>query len=1071
MTIGKIYRVSGPLVVAEHMKGSMMYEVVEVGHERLIGEIIGIHGDKAFIQVYEDTTGLTIGEPVRSTGHLLSAELGPGLITNIFDGIQRPLPSIEVLIGPFIKRGVKKPALPRDKKWVFTPRKELKVNEKISSGTIIGYVRETPLVIHKIMIPPNISGKLTWLAPEGNYKVDDVVATVESNGNKIDIRLYQEWPVRKPRPIRKKISPEEPLITGIKIIDFLFPLAKGGKAAIPGGFGTGKCVLPGTPVLLADGTLKTIDEIFKEAKGKDPDLSLDEEYYELKRPLPIYGFNGYELKITYATHVYRGKTKKIIKIITSSGRIIEVTPLHKLLTLNRNGYIEEKEAYKITPDTHIIIPKELHIEVEPPEIPINKLNDHGDIVSRDEEVNKEVLLILRNIINEPELIRKLSKASGLKESTIKSLVHRNSKSLPLKLLTAINKVYGRKLIDNPKFLGLRRGRYVLKIPYHVNEDFAEFLGLLISNGMLSKKCLKFFSDDSLLRERFSELLLKVFGVKGRVKERGSNTCVEVCSSLLIKVLNAIGIPSGKDLKNTNIPTIIMKSPNEIIAAFLKGLYLGFKPFNRNNIIMFSLPSRRLLSELSYILTRLGIGFSVKLTNVENNLYITKPCEIRKFHQLILNGTTKLRKIRNLEVQSAGNCNLKEAKTLSNHYMLISQVINNSAKLLMHVTLDRVVNVEVLNKETIVYDLTVPETHNFVGGLIPVIFHNTVTLQELTKWSYANITIYVGCGERGNEMADALHSFLKLKDPRSGRPLIERSVFIANTSNMPVAAREASIYMGITIAEYFRDMGYDVLLVADSTSRWAEAMREISGRLEEMPGEEGFPAYLGSRIAEFYERAGRVITLGEPERTGSVTVVGAVSPPGADFSEPVTQNTLRYVRTLFALDVNLANRRHFPAINWLISYSLYVDEVSKWWSKVHPKWVELRMKTMEILQREAELSEIVRLVGPDALPEPDKLILEIAKMIREDFLFQSAYHPIDKHSPPERTVAMIETILMFYEYAKKAVEYGVPVSELRSLPVRYKIARMRDIPYEEFPEKIKKLKKEIEETFGKILRGS
>lgn len=557
MLIGRIHRVSGPVIIAENMHGVSVYEVVEVGEERLIGEVIGVEGDKAIVQVYEDTTGLKIGEPVYSTGAPLSAELGPGLIGSIFDGIQRPLKKLEELTGFMIKRGVKQPPLSRDRKWHFVPL--VKSGEKVSTGDIIGYVQETDVLKHYIMAPVGVQGELKWVAPEGDYTIEDAIAKVEDT----DITMLQKWPVRKPRPFVEKYDSDIPLITGTRVIDFLFSLGLGGKAAIPGGFGTGK---------------------------------------------------------------------------------------------------------------------------------------------------------------------------------------------------------------------------------------------------------------------------------------------------------------------------------------------------------------------------------------------------------------------------------------------------------------------------------------------------TVLLHSLTKWSHAEVTIYIGCGERGNEMADALHSFRRLIDPKTGKPMMERSVFIANTSNMPVAAREASVFLGVTIGEYFRDMGYNVLVVADSTSRWAEAMREISGRLEELPGEEGFPAYLGSRLASFYERSGFVRVYGKPERKGSLTIVGAVSPPGADFSEPVTQATLRIVRALYALDVALAYRRHYPAINWLLSYSLYVDRVNKWWSTVDPEYYSLRELFLKILQREAELEELVRLVGADALPVEDRLVLEVARMIREDFLQQDALGMEDSYSPPIKNIMMARAIKMFYELAKEAIENGVPFEKIRELPVREKIARMKLIPY-------------------------
>ncbi len=326
---------------------------------------------------------------------------------------------------------------------------------------------------------------------------------------------------------------------------------------------------------------------------------------------------------------------------------------------------------------------------------------------------------------------------------------------------------------------------------------------------------------------------------------------------------------------------------------------------------------------------------------------------------------------------------------------------------------------------------------------------TVCQQQLAKWSDADVVVYVGCGERGNEMTEVLATFPNLQDPKSGRPLMERTILIANTSNMPVAAREASVYTGITIAEYYRDMGYDVALMADSTSRWAEAMREISGRLEEMPGEEGYPAYLGRRVAEFYERAGRVVTLSPEGRPGSVSVVGAVSPPGGDFSEPVSQNTLRVARVFWALDASLASRRHFPSINWLQSYSLYVGDLEPWYrSSIAKDWVALRQKALEVLQKESELQEIVQLVGVDALPEREKAILDVARMLREDYLQQSAYDDVDTYTSIAKQYRMLKAILNFGDREQEAIGRGNRVADLQKLPVRTKLSRMKWIPEKE-----------------------
>ena len=558
MSIGKIKKVAGPLVIAEGMRDANMFDVVRVSEQRLIGEIIEIHGDQASVQVYEETSGLGPGEPVESTGVPMSVELGPGLISNIYDGIQRPLEEIRAKIGNSLARGVEVPSLDRDKKWTFTPT--AKVGDEVSAGDVLGTVQETQVVLHKIMVPNGIIGTVKSISA-GDFTVTDTVAVIETaNGAEQKISLMQRWPVRVGRPYQRKLSPDMPLVTGQRVVDTLFPIAKGGVAAVPGPFGSGK---------------------------------------------------------------------------------------------------------------------------------------------------------------------------------------------------------------------------------------------------------------------------------------------------------------------------------------------------------------------------------------------------------------------------------------------------------------------------------------------------TVIQHQLAKWAEADIVVYIGCGERGNEMTDVLNEFPELKDPKTGRSLMERTVLIANTSDMPVAAREASIYTGITIAEYFRDMGYSVALMADSTSRWAEALREMSGRLEEMPGEEGYPAYLGSRLAQFYERAGRVITLGKEGREGSLSAIGAVSPPGGDISEPVSQATLRIVKVFWSLDSQLAYQRHFPAINWLTSYSLYIDTTSKWFNtNVNEDWSSMRQRLMLLLQEEAELDEIVKLVGMDALSAPDRLKLEAARSIREDFLHQNSFHDVDTYTPLEKQFLMMKLVLSFYDASVEALNKGVPVDDLVKMAVRERIGRFK-----------------------------
>jgi V/A-type H+-transporting ATPase subunit A len=578
MRQGKIIRVAGPLVVASECLGAKMYDMVKVGRLGLIGEIIELNNDQAYIQVYEDTTGVGPGEPVVLTEKPLSVELGPGLLGSIYDGIQRPLDLIRAQHGDFVPRGIEVPALNREKRWKFVPLR--KKGELVLAGDIIGYVQETPLIQHRILVPENDSGEIVEIL-EGEFLVTEVVCRVKKDSGGIkDLNLFQVWPVRKQRPAKERLMPIEPLITGQRILDTLFPLAKGGTACVPGPFGSGK---------------------------------------------------------------------------------------------------------------------------------------------------------------------------------------------------------------------------------------------------------------------------------------------------------------------------------------------------------------------------------------------------------------------------------------------------------------------------------------------------TVVQHQLAKWSDAQIIVYVACGERGNEVADLLLSFPELKDPTTGRPLLERTIIIANTSNMPVAAREASIYTGITIGEYFRDMGYSVALMADSTSRWAEALREISGRMEEMPGDEAYPAYLASRLAEFYERAGKVVCAGSDNRPGALSVIGAVSPPGGDLSDPVVQATLKVVKVFWALDDRLANMRHFPAINWLQSYSLYRDSLKKYLSKkVAEDFVDLSQEAMKLLELEDELQEIARLIGVESLSFKERLILETARSIREDFLHQNAYHPQDTYTSLGKQYLMLRNILYFHHKANQALDEGIEFSVIVSLEIRDQISQMKYLPEDEAA--LLQVGKEIEASF-------
>ncbi len=765
---GRIIKITGPVVQADNLRGAEMYEVVEVGDEKLIGEIIELHEDIATIQVYEETGGMSPGEPVWRTGKPLSVELGPGLIQNIYDGIQRPLELIKEETGDFIKRGVDVPPLSEDKKWDFEPL--IQEGAEVDTGDFIGKVQESTVVEHRIMVPPGVKGTVKEIVSQGEYTIKDKIAVISTEKGERELTMRQYWPVRIMRPIVKKQAPRDLLMTGQRVLDTFFPLTKGGTAAIPGGFGTGKCVVGETSVLLADGTKMQIKEIYGKYKD-DGKVCLDEheDLIELDDPIDILSMSDGDIVKKKATCIYKGKTDSTVVIHTKSGREVELTPIHKLFVLTPEMVIIEKPAGEIREGDTLLVPK----------------NDR-----------------LQDVINK----------------------------------------------DN--------------------------------------------------------------------------------------------------------------------------MYIGELQLQKND--------------------------------PENHL---------------------------------------------GHFMP-----------------DPVDSIEVNREVKTVYDLTVPETHNFVGGNAPMILHNTVIQHQLAKWSDADIVVYVGCGERGNEMTDVLTAFPKLEDPRTGEPLMRRTVLIANTSNMPVAAREASVYSGITIAEYYRDMGYNVALMADSTSRWAEALREISGRLEEMPGEEGYPAYLASSLAAFYERAGICKLMGE--REGSISVIGAVSPSGGDFSEPVTQNTLRIVRVFWALDTELKNKRHFPSVNWLRSYSLYLDDVAPWWAdNVNEKWHELRRKTMRLLEKESGLQEIVQLVGPDALPPSDRFALQAARIIREDFLQQNAFHDIDTYCDPKKQFRMLEVMMSYHDKGMEMLDRkSCTVEELEQMEVVEKLSRMSKVPSEQWEERFADIEMNMNKEF-------
>jgi V/A-type H+-transporting ATPase subunit A len=903
--MGTVARVSGPVVVAEGLTGAKMFDVVRVGDLGLVGEIIRLVGETATVQVYEDTTGVRPGDKVESTGQALSVELGPGLLKSIYDGVQRPLDVLQKNLGDFITRGFVAAPLDETKKWEFTPT--AKVGSEVTPGTVLGTVPETPLILHKIMVPHGISGTLEELKA-GSFTIRETIGSIRTAAGKQPIGLTQKWVVRIPRPVQSKLAPGIPLITGQRVIDSFFPLAKGGTACIPGPFGSGKCVSGDTPVQLADGTLATMDELYEHAQ-RDGELTVDgtDEWYRLRTPIGLRSLVGDRLVRSESRTFYKGTSDTLVRVRTRSGRSVRVTPIHRLFAFGPEGNLCETMARDLRPGQYLASVRNLPGPSRNPELGV----------------------------------------------TI------------------------------PK---LQRAEHHIRVPERSSRELGEWLGLFVSEGYVrGKGTVVFTNQDPVLLDRFLDLSARLFGLEGTIETQPTKTPNVLLHSVqLVALIDQLG--TGRSSATKRIPSVVLGSTNDVLAGFLLGYYLGDGGFSQDEVELCT-ASQGLHVDLAYALARFRITSTLGSRQIDGTMYFRvfvrgRP-NLWRLSDALDSSLPKVAKLSEYIARTRTSYSAVDVVPLSpevieriyrNHFryapllragieihnyignrermgastfvtFMGSPTVENGSdlataepaasrltELMDTLFCDEIVEVvEETSGPYDVFDVAVPEYGaNFVGGHGALLLHNTVTQQQLAKWSDADVVVYVGCGERGNEMTEVLATFPNLQDPKSGRPLMERTILIANTSNMPVAAREASVYTGITLAEYYRDMGYDVALMADSTSRWAEAMREISGRLEEMPGEEGYPAYLGRRVAEFYERAGRVITISPEGRAGSVTVVGAVSPPGGDFSEPVSQNTLRVTRVFWALDASLASRRHFPSINWLQSYSLYVGDLAPWY---------------------------------------------------------------------------------------------------------------------------------------------
>ncbi len=1065
---GRIEWISGPAVKASGMAAAKMFEVTQVGEEKLIGEVIKLTGDVAFVQVYESTSGLRPGEPVLGTGQPLSTTLGPGMIGTIYDGLQRPLDVIAKKAGAFITRGVSADSISFEKQWKFTP--SVKKGDEITGGSILGSVPETPLIDHKILAPPAVPhAKVKDVASAGSYKIGETVVTAEDKSGKThELMLHHRWPVRTPRPIRERLDPEIPLMTGQRVLDSFFPMAKGGTGAIPGAFGTGKCVPAGTPVMLSDGRLMPIEELymmFADGSGNDDG---DAESFIPARGVAVMAFDGSSIVEQEISHVYRGKTDSLVSIRTASGRTARVTPAHKLFRFRSDGRFEETVAAQMNVGDYIALPRRVPLRGTPQAI------DPYSVEGRVAEAS--VVGLVRETIRQQAQVfgsvKALSQELGASEVVVRGYL--NGPNRPT--TSFVTRLYALAGLEKPVLssVGTERTSRSATIPSVLDGDFAEFLGLLLSDGMIAGREIRFFNNDPRLLRRFAELTSTLFGLRAVPKRFRTVDGLSVRSVVVIRLLRSLGFPAGYKSRNAVVPPAILRSPDGVVAGFIRGYYLGDGSFSQGTLEISS-ESPALIDGMCYLLTRLGVLYSIGggrrrgkrliVSSVKELRNFLEGTELQQIHgtvgkvSAIVDHATKdltsqTRDVVPLDAnllrsgfspkdvenyvrggERLGISKFQELVRLGGRSEGIAARMAQLAEALEVVFVDRIEEIQTIEGGQIVYDITVPDFHNFVGGHQPILLHNTVTLHSVAKWADAKVVFHIGCGERGNEMTEVLVEFPELIDPQTGRPLMERTILIANVSNMPVAAREASIYTGVTMAEYYRDMGYDTVLVADSTSRWAEALREISGRLEEMPAEEGYPSYLASRLAEFYERAGRVELLGTPSRTGSITLIGAVSPAGGDFTEPVTSQTIRFVRTFWSLDARLAYSRHYPSINWMSSYSGYIESVSKWWKeRVDKDWLATRAAAYGILQREDALKEIVRLLGPEALPDEEKLILDVARMIQIGFLQQNAYDDVDAYCSPQKQFMMMRMFVQYHQEALKALRDGVPLPRIRGMQV-------------------------------------
>lgn len=1062
---GQIYSVSGPVVIAENMIGCAMYELVKVGHDNLVGEVIRIEADKATIQVYEETAGVTVGDPVLRTGKPLSVELGPGLMETIYDGIQRPLKAIkEISQSIYIPRGIDAPALDRVIKYDFKPA-QLKVGDHISGGDIFGSIFENSLLDdHKILLPPRARGTITSIAEAGSYTIDEPLLEVEFDGVKHQYSMYHTWPVRIPRPVTEKLSADYPLLTGQRVLDSLFPCVQGGTTCIPGAFGCGKtvisqslskfsnsdaiiyvgCFAKGTQVMMADGSDKSVEdvEVGETVMGQDGTgrcvvglprgnntMYHVREITGHRRDAEVHGLMDFTVS---GDHKLVLKTKQNIQVTTRKyGGKLYAAVVHFALEKSETGLDVVKSKTKVF-GYHV----------------------HGGQIGADEKAAK--------------FAAELEKSASIEwvcEAKDYDAVGINVKTNTTQMIQPIFLESG-KLAAWLEAEGLQK-RLVPQLAY--------LLGAWAGNGCMDRAAFSFDPKDTLLVDRvrdYSESLgltcsaneyhHRYLNSRGNAVDELTNDVDFNEEQYFIQMVQGAKDDGDNYIFDTDMETDLSDltyEPENFESSIVSCDYRGdmtvtvhdtavrLNGIRKNNdnsnvfwdaIKMFGIrndidgdlekavPGHLAFEDIA-VREQFLAGFIDSDGDVRVNNDGSKNATIATIYSSVSDGVVKV--ARSLGIKVSVSTEDENIDSNGVRHKFVYRVSLNGpalAGVLSHCALERnQTPVTKFSRDPVVFhfDLIESEAEDYYG----------ITLHETTDHMFmlSNLALVHNCGERGNEMAEVLMEFPELFTEISGRkePIMKRTTLVANTSNMPVAAREASIYTGITLAEYFRDQGKNVSMIADSSSRWAEALREISGRLGEMPADQGFPAYLGAKLASFYERAGKAIALGSPNRIGSVSIVAAVSPAGGDFSDPVTTATLGITQVFWGLDKKLAQRKHFPSINTSVSYSKYTNVLGKYYDANYAEFPALRDRIREILSKAEELEQVVQLVGKSALSDSDKITLDVATLLKEDFLQQNGYSTYDAFCPIWKTFDMMRAFVGYHDEAQKAVANGANWNKL------------------------------------------